>query len=94
MIIDHDALYEDLRTWIKSQQDTATRHHLPAVPFNREFPKAGGLMSCGNGISDNYRRSATFVDRILKSEKLSNLLINVPVQFELIVNLKTARHSA
>jgi putative ABC transport system substrate-binding protein len=68
-----------------------TRHNLPAVSFNREFPKAGGLMSYGNDISDNYRRSATFVDRILKGAKPSDLPVEVPVKFELIVNLKTAK---
>jgi putative ABC transport system substrate-binding protein len=68
-----------------------TRNNLPAVSFNREFPKAGGLMSYGNDIIDNYRRLATYVDRILKGEKPSDLPIQVPVKFELIVNLKTAK---
>jgi putative ABC transport system substrate-binding protein len=68
-----------------------TRNNLPAVSFNREFAKAGGLMSYGNDVTDNYRRSATFVDRILKGEKPSDLPVEVPVKFELIVNLKTAK---
>ena len=68
-----------------------TRNNLPAVSFNREFAKAGGLMSYGNDVSDNYRRSATFVDRILRGKKPSDLPVEVPVKFELIVNLKTAK---
>ncbi len=68
-----------------------TRNNLPAVSFNREFPKAGGLMSYGNDVSDNYRRAATYVDRILKGEKPSDLPVEVPVKFELIVNLKAAQ---
>ena len=68
-----------------------TRNNLPAVSFNREFAMAGGLMSYGNDIVDNYRRSAIFVDRILKGEKPSDLPVQVPVKFELIVSLKTAK---
>ena len=68
-----------------------TRNNLPAISFNRAFAEAGGLMSYGNDVSDNYRRSATFVDRILKGGKPSDLPVEVPVKFELIVNLKTAK---
>jgi len=71
--------------------EVIARHNLPAVSFNRDFAKAGGLMSYGNDVSDNYRRSATFVDRILKGAKPSDLPVEVPVKFELIVNLKTAK---
>ena len=48
-------------------------------------------MSYGNDVSDNYGGSATFVDRILRGEKPSDLPVEVPVKFELIVNLKTAK---
>jgi putative ABC transport system substrate-binding protein len=48
-------------------------------------------MSYGNDISDNYRRSAVFVDRILKGEKPSDLPVQMPVKFELLVNLKAAK---
>ena len=68
-----------------------TRNNLPAVSFNREFAKAGGLMSYGNNVIDNYRRSATFVDRILKGERPNDLPVQVPVKFELVINLKTAK---
>jgi ABC-type uncharacterized transport system substrate-binding protein len=47
-------------------------------------------MSYGNDVSDNYRRAASYVDRILKGEKPSELPVQFPVKFELVVNLKTA----
>jgi putative tryptophan/tyrosine transport system substrate-binding protein len=67
------------------------RGNVPAVSFNREFPKDGGLMSYGSDISDNYRRAAVFVDRILKGEKPADMPVEMPVKFELVVNLKTAK---
>src|SRR5262249_39683429 len=66
------------------------RYRLPAVYFYRSFAEAGGLMSYGNVVLDNYRRAATYVDRILKGEKPAELPVQVPVKFELVVNLKTA----
>jgi putative ABC transport system substrate-binding protein len=59
--------------------------------FFRAFPEAGGLLSYGNDIPGNYRRAATYVDRILKGEKPSGLPVQFPVKFELVVNLKTAK---
>jgi putative tryptophan/tyrosine transport system substrate-binding protein len=70
---------------------TFARNNAPAVSFNREFAKEGGLMSYGNDVSDNYRRSAAFVDRILKGEKPADLPVEMPVKFELVVNLKAAK---
>ena len=69
----------------------AARHRLPAVYFNRAFAEAGGLLSYGNDILDNYRRAATYVDRVLKGEKASELPVQFPVKFELVLNLKTAK---
>ncbi len=68
-----------------------SRHRLPALFTLREFAKAGGLLSYGNDISDNFRRAATFVDQILKGAKPSELPVQFPVKFELVINLKTAR---
>jgi putative ABC transport system substrate-binding protein len=65
------------------------RYHLPAIHFDHTFVEAGGLLAYGNDVTDNYRRSATFVDRILKGEKPSDLPIQFPVKFELAINLKT-----
>jgi ABC-type uncharacterized transport system substrate-binding protein len=69
----------------------AARYRLPAVASYRVFAKAGGLLSYGNDILDNYRRAAAYVDRILKGEKPSELPVQFPVKFELAINLKTAK---
>ena len=67
------------------------RYHLPAIHSNRAFVEAGGLMSYANDITDNYRRAATYVDKILKGEKPSEIPVQFPVKFELVINLKTAK---
>jgi putative tryptophan/tyrosine transport system substrate-binding protein len=69
----------------------AARHRLPVVYPYRLFAEAGGLLSYGVDQIDNFRRAATYVDRILKGEKPSELPVQAPVKFELIVNLKTAK---
>ena len=61
----------------------AARYRLPAIYPTRPFADAGGLMSYGNVISDNYRRAASYVDRILKGERPSELPVQFPVKFEL-----------
>jgi len=68
-----------------------TRGNVPVVSFNARFVRDGGLISYGNDVSDNYRRSAVFVDRILKGERPADVPIQFPVKFELVVNLKTAK---
>jgi putative ABC transport system substrate-binding protein len=69
----------------------AARYRLPAVYPYRLFAEVGGLLSYGVEQTDNFRRAATYVDRILKGEKPSELPVQAPVKFELIVNLKTAK---
>jgi putative ABC transport system substrate-binding protein len=69
----------------------AARYRIPAVSSYRAFAKAGGLLSYGNDILDNYRRAATYADRILKGEKPSELPVQFPVKFELVINLPTAK---
>src|SRR3984893_3764656 len=69
----------------------AARYRLPAVYAFRFFTELGGLVSYGNDILDNYRRAATYVDRILKGAKPSELPVQAPVKFELVINLKTAK---
>jgi ABC-type uncharacterized transport system substrate-binding protein len=69
----------------------AARHKLPAVYPTRYYVAAGGLISYGPDLLDQYRRAASYVDRILKGEKPADLAVQAPTKFELLVNLKTAK---
>jgi putative ABC transport system substrate-binding protein len=69
----------------------AARHQLPAVYSARYFVTGGGLISYGPDRVDMYRRSAGYVDRILKGEKPADLPVQAPVKYELVINLKTAK---
>jgi len=69
----------------------AARYRLPAVYPFRFFTELGGLLSYGSDRHDNFRRAATYVDRILKGAKPSELPVQAPVKFELVINLKTAK---
>jgi putative tryptophan/tyrosine transport system substrate-binding protein len=69
----------------------AARHRLPAVYPGRYSISAGGLISYGPDLVDQYRRAAGYVDRILKGEKPADLPVQAPTKYELVVNLKTAK---
>jgi putative ABC transport system substrate-binding protein len=69
----------------------AARHRLPAVYYQRGFVTGGGLISYGPDFIDQYRRAAGYVDRILKGEKPSELPVQAPTKYELVINLKTAK---
>jgi len=69
----------------------AARYRLPAVYPFRFFAEVGGLLSYGVDRTDNFRRAAAYVDRILKGEKPAELPVQAPIKFELVVNLKTAK---
>jgi putative ABC transport system substrate-binding protein len=69
----------------------AARYRLPAVYPYRFFAEVGGLLSYGSKLVDNYRRAASYADRILKGEKPSDLPVQAPVKYELVINLKTAK---
>jgi putative tryptophan/tyrosine transport system substrate-binding protein len=69
----------------------AARHRLPAVYASRYFVTDGGLICYGPDILDQYRRAASYVDRILKGEKPADLPVQAPTKYELVVNLKTAK---
>ena len=69
----------------------AARHRLPAVYPFRYFVTSGGLISYGPDPTDQYRRAAGYVDRILKGEKAADLPVQSPTKYELAINLKTAK---
>jgi putative ABC transport system substrate-binding protein len=70
----------------------ALKSRLPSVYNNREAVDAGGLMYYGADESDIYRRVAYYVDKILKGDKPADLPVEQPTKFELVINLKTAKH--
>jgi ABC-type uncharacterized transport system substrate-binding protein len=69
----------------------AARHKLPAVYYERLFVTAGGLISYGPDFVDQYRRAASYVDRILKGEKPADLPVQTATKYALVINLKTAK---
>jgi putative ABC transport system substrate-binding protein len=78
-------LYRDLIVRLAAQ------HKLPTTYYDRFFVVAGGLVSYGPDRIDQYRRTAGYVDRILRGEKPGDLPVQAPTKFELVVNLKTAK---
>src|SRR5215471_17746946 len=69
----------------------AAQHKLPAVHQERNYVKAGGLISYGPNFLDQFRLAASYVNRILNGEKPANLPVQAPTKYELVVNLKTAK---
>jgi putative ABC transport system substrate-binding protein len=83
-----DALFLTRRVQLTT---LATRHALPALYHRREFADAGGLMSYGSSLADQFRQTAVCVGRILKGEKPSEIPVQLPAKFEFVINLQTAR---
>jgi len=71
--------------------ELASRSKLPLMSPFHEIAVAGGLMSYGPSISDLFRRSAVYVDKILRGAKPADLPVEQPTKFELVINLKTAK---
>jgi putative ABC transport system substrate-binding protein len=75
----------------KAVIDLTTQHKVPLVYFVSNGPREGALISYGVDIADIFRRAAPYIDRILKGAKPSDLPVQAPVKFELVINLKTAK---
>jgi putative tryptophan/tyrosine transport system substrate-binding protein len=71
--------------------ELAARHRLPAVCPYRFYAASGCLVSYGVDFADQFRRAATYVDRVLKGEPPDNLPVQSPVKFEMVINIKTAK---
>ena len=69
----------------------AAKNRLPAMYSLKEYMDAGGLMMYGPNVADMYRRSAAFVDKILKGAKPADLPVEQPTKFELVINVKAAK---
>jgi putative ABC transport system substrate-binding protein len=69
----------------------AAQHRLPNIYANRRYVADGGLMSFAADLPDNFRRAAVYVDRLLRGAKVSELPVQFPTKFNIIVNLKTAK---
>jgi len=80
-------------TWLHRERlaSLAATHRLPAIYGNRDSVLAGGLMSYGASLADQFRRAAGYVDKILKGAKPADLPVEQPTKFDFVVNLKTAR---
>jgi putative ABC transport system substrate-binding protein len=71
--------------------DLALRYRLSSMFVDREFVQVGGFIAYGASLADLFRRSATYVDKILKGAKPADLPVEQPTKFDLAINLKTAK---
>jgi putative ABC transport system substrate-binding protein len=69
----------------------AARHKVPAIYYDRYFATAGGLISYGPDLNDQFRRAAGYINRILKGDKAADLPVQAPTKYETVVNLRTAK---
>jgi ABC-type uncharacterized transport system substrate-binding protein len=91
--VDALILQTDQLTWIHRQQlaTLTVQNRLPTIFFAREYVDGGGLMSYGASLEDLYRRSARYVDKVLRGASPAELPVEQPTKFELVVNLKAAK---
>jgi putative ABC transport system substrate-binding protein len=71
--------------------ELALQHRMPAISYFREFPEEGGLMSYGPNLDDLARHAAVYVDKIFKGASPSDLPVEQPTRFDLVINLKTVK---
>jgi putative ABC transport system substrate-binding protein len=88
VVIFGDPLFVQQRSRIA---ELAAQARLPSTTIFRQYPEAGGLMSYGLNTTDMFRRSAHFVDKILKGARPTDLPVEQPTTFEMVINLKTAK---
>lgn len=75
---------------VRQLAELAVRHRIPSIWGGFQYPQAGGLMSYGFYATENYRRAATFVDKILKGTKAGDLPIEQPMRYQFVINRKAA----
>jgi putative ABC transport system substrate-binding protein len=88
LIILRDSIFNQQRRQIA---ELAAKHRLPTIASLREYVETGVLMSYGSSVSEQYRRAATFVDKIFKGAKPAELPVEQPTKLELFINGKTAK---
>ena len=88
VIVVQDALFSQQRSQLA---DLAAKHRLPAIGRDQSYAGAGGLMSYGPNGLDNFRRVATYIDKIFRGASPGDLPVEQPTKFELVINLKTAK---
>ena len=87
------SVFADALTFNNAARATAlaAKHHLPAIYISRIFTTNGGLISYGPDLADLFIRACGYVDKILKGAKPSDLPVELPTKFELVINRKTAK---
>jgi putative ABC transport system substrate-binding protein len=88
VIVAQDAFYIQQGRQIA---ELALKYRLPSISGSREYAESHGLMSYGTNFGDQFRRTAIYVDKILKGAKPADLPVEQPTKFELIINGKTAK---
>jgi putative ABC transport system substrate-binding protein len=71
--------------------ELAAKHSLPVVSIYSDFAKSGGLLAYGPNLNIVYRRAADYVDKLIKGSPASSIPIEQPVEFDLVINMKTAK---
>jgi putative ABC transport system substrate-binding protein len=75
----------------KRVAELSASNRLPSIATNKSWVDAGGLMSYGSDLNFQYRRAATYVDKIIKGTKPADLPVEAPTKFEFVINLKTSK---